>query len=508
MGNIRAGVAYIDVRLGSIERFKKDLKDRIETIGKESGEKIGTDLGTGIEAGSKKSIPEVAKKTSDRFSKRFGENLVRSGQILRVGFIAWLLPAAIAAGPFIGGVLGAGIIAGIPLAVIGGGIALVAKDQRIKKAGEDIGKMITADLTKAASTFIHPLLISMDILKKAWKTNLKDINGIFFNAAAFIIPLTTGISDGITAVIKGVADVVRNAGPVIKILADGFRRIGVAIGEMLTKISEDPEAIKGMGDALEDLIGIIVLVIGWLGNFIVSASRAYSQFKESWGAIKDWFSSVIVPSLKRAADQAVAVWNGFNKFIDSLPGWAKARWDAVYKAVRDALNKTNGAVVSIGASIVAKAKGIWDGIVKTVGGLPGRLFNAGVSAMMGFFNGIASIGGRIIQKARDIANSVADTIRNALSIFSPSRVMEKLGKFTMLGFEKGLSKTPVDINSYLPKGIPATVGIDFGSPKAPQMDRDANAALHIDNYYANDNVDPWRQSEDWYFMVSARGGIA
>ena len=32
------------------------------------------------------------------------------------------------------------------------------------------------------------------------------------------------------------------------------------------------------------------------------------------------------------------------------------------------------------------------------------------------------------------------------------------------------------------------------------MDRDANAALHIENYIANDNVNPWRQAEDWYFM--------
>lgn len=508
MANIRAGVAYIDVRLGSIERFKTELKEKIEKVGKESGEKIGTDLGDGISKGSKSSIPKVAKETSDRFSKRFGENLVRSGQILRVGMIAWLLPAAVAAGPFIGGVLGAGIVAGIPLAVIGAGIALVAKDPNIAKAGKDIGQMIMNDLKFAASNFVDPLLEAMKILKNTWKENLTDINGIFFNASAFIIPLTTGIADAISFIIKGVADLVRGAGPVIKILSDGIARLGKAIGEMLTKITSDPEAVKGMGDALEDLIGILVLVIGWLGNFIVSASRAYSQFKESWGAIKAWFSGVIVPSLKRAADQAVAVWQGFNKWIDSLPGWFRDRWNSLVGIVNGALSKVVGGTVSYGARIVGAVKGWVSGVISAVGGLAGRLYSAGVNAMLGFLNGIASIGGRIIQKARDIANSVANTIKAALSIFSPSRVMEKLGKYTMLGFEKGMEKNPVDINSYLPKGIPATVGIDFGSPKEPQMDKDANAALSIENYYANDNVNPWRQAEDWYFMVSARGGVA
>lgn len=507
MANVRAGIAYIDVRLGSIERFKRELKEKVEGIGKESGEKIGTDLGEGIEKASKKSIPEVAKKTSDRFSKRFGENLVRSGQVLRVGLIAWLLPAAVAAGPFIGGVIGAGIVAGIPIATIAGGIALIAKDPVIKTAWKALADTVKIQLTRAASSFINPLEIALGNMKRAFQRNLTDINGIFFNAAAFIIPLTNGLNAAITYIIQGVADLTRNAGPVIQILSDGFARLGKAIGEMLTKISSDPEAIKGMGDALEDLIGILVLVIGWFGNFIVSASRAYSQFKESWGAIKDWFANTIVPSLKRSADQAVAVWGAWNKWIDSLPGWARDRWNSVYNAVASAMNRVHGTVISTGASIVAKAKGIWDGIVATVGGLPGRLYDAGVNAMMGFFNGIASIGGRIIGKARDIANSVADTIRGALSIFSPSRVMEKLGKYTMMGFEKGLAGTPVDINSYLPKGIPATVGVDFGSPKAPQMDKDSNAALHIDTYIANENVDPWRQAEDWYFMVAARGGI-
>ena len=88
MANVRAGVAYIDVRLGSIERFKKDLKDKIEGIGKQTGEQIGTDLGEGIEKGSNKSIPAVAKKTSEKFSNDFGKNLVRSGQVLRVGLLA------------------------------------------------------------------------------------------------------------------------------------------------------------------------------------------------------------------------------------------------------------------------------------------------------------------------------------------------------------------------------------------------------------------------------------
>lgn len=508
MANVRAGVAYVDVRLGSIERFKKELKEKIESVGQETGTKIGTELGEGIEKGSAKSVPKAARKTSERFSQDFGKNLVRSGQVLRVGLIAWLAPAVVAAGPFIGGVLGSAIVAGLPIGVIAGGIALIAKHPVITKAWQDLSGLVVKDLKFAASSMIQPTQVAIGIMTKAWKDMNKEINAIFFNSAAFIVPLTTGITDGLKFIIQGIDDLVRNAGPVIKVLSDGFTRLGKAIGEMLTKISSDPEAIKGMSDALEDFIGLLVLVIAWLGNFIVSASRAYSQFKESWGAIKEWFSTVIVPSLKRAADQAVAVWNGFMNWINGLPKWFRDRWNSLTGIVSSALANTVGVTVSFGARIVRAVIGWVNGVVSAVGGLAGRLFSAGFNAMLGFFNGISSMGGRIIQRARDIANSVASTIASALAIFSPSRVMMDLGKMTMLGFEKGMEKNPVDINSYLPKGIPTQVGVDFGSPRDPQMDKDPNAALHIDNYYANENVDPWRQAEDWYFMVSARGGVA
>ena len=62
----------------------------------------------------------------------------------------------------------------------------------------------------------------------------------------------------------------------------------------------------------------------------------------------------------------------------------------------------------------------------------------GQNAMDGFTNGINIGGARAIEAANRIANQVAATMKSALEMNSPSRVMRKIGRGTGRGFEFGL----------------------------------------------------------------------
>lgn len=66
------------------------------------------------------------------------------------------------------------------------------------------------------------------------------------------------------------------------------------------------------------------------------------------------------------------------------------------------------------------------------------LREAGSNAMMGLLDGLSSMEDDIYSKAGEIADNVAKTVKNALEIHSPSKVMYKLGDFTMQGFQEGL----------------------------------------------------------------------
>lgn len=62
----------------------------------------------------------------------------------------------------------------------------------------------------------------------------------------------------------------------------------------------------------------------------------------------------------------------------------------------------------------------------------------GIDAMNGLNNGLSSMEWTLYSKAREIANNITKTIKTALDIHSPSRVMFELGDYTMQGFRDGL----------------------------------------------------------------------
>ena len=69
------------------------------------------------------------------------------------------------------------------------------------------------------------------------------------------------------------------------------------------------------------------------------------------------------------------------------------------------------------------------------------LHSAGSNAGAGFASGLAGMAGSIYATASSIASNVAATIRRALDIHSPSRVMKAIGNFTGQGFQIGLENT-------------------------------------------------------------------
>lgn len=66
------------------------------------------------------------------------------------------------------------------------------------------------------------------------------------------------------------------------------------------------------------------------------------------------------------------------------------------------------------------------------------MYDIGVNAMQGLYNGLASMEGTLYAKAQSIADNIAKTIKSALDIHSPSRVMAELGVYTMQGFQRGM----------------------------------------------------------------------
>lgn len=100
------------------------------------------------------------------------------------------------------------------------------------------------------------------------------------------------------------------------------------------------------------------------------------------------------------------------------------------------------------------------------------LYSTGVNVMNGLINGMESRRGGLISTAQSIAQTVKNTMNNALDIHSPSRELYKTGVYTGLGQINGMKSTlpeiqqtadkmgqtaiPDDNNRYTPSASPAT----------------------------------------------------
>ena len=90
-------------------------------------------------------------------------------------------------------------------------------------------------------------------------------------------------------------------------------------------------------------------------------------------------------------------------------------------------------------------------ILKAFSSLPNTLYGMGIQSMNGLLNGMSSMESDIYDKADSIADKIAKTIKTALEIQSPSRVMFSLGEFTMQGFQLGMENLYGNIQKSIEK---------------------------------------------------------
>ena len=97
------------------------------------------------------------------------------------------------------------------------------------------------------------------------------------------------------------------------------------------------------------------------------------------------------------------------------------------QVIKSGMNSA-GAAVSRGTS----------SMVGRLSGLSGSFYSSGLYASYGLARGINAGAGPAIAAARNVANQIAETMRSALDINSPSKVTEDIGEYTTKGAEVGM----------------------------------------------------------------------
>lgn len=242
------------------------------------------------------------------------------------------------------------------------------------------------------------------------------------------ISLLEGLSDGIN----------NNADRISSALESAFNAaislVGIVLRSGFKALGED--AVDGFSDGVsggaKDVGNAIKKPIDEAKK---TAKTAKSEFKSAGedmvkgladgikgsSAVKDGITKVVDDAVNKAK-------NASSKFTSAGKEWA----DKLAQGIKSGSSGVNSAVASVINSAVSKAKSG-----------SGQMRSAGASMMEGFTAGIRS---KAASAAAAAASAVAQAISAAkakLKINSPSKVFMQIGKWTVMGMEKGL-----DNNAY------------------------------------------------------------
>lgn len=214
-------------------------------------------------------------------------------------------------------------------------------------------------------------------------------------------------------------------------------------------------------------------------NILNSTDAATSAFAEMAGYSIDGYTQGIdnnIPKLKRSlTDFGEHVVDYANKSLDINSPSKKFEKMGLYSVMgfNQGISQNTSKTLSAIATYMNNA-------ISKFSELINPLAQIGKEAMRGLYNGLTSMESTLYGKAQEIANNIAKTIKTALDIHSPSRVMFELGDYTMQGFKNGLENLYNPILSSL-----KTFSVNLGVAPAPNLESVYKNAQYA---YANSYV--------------------
>lgn len=230
-------------------------------------------------------------------------------------------------------------------------------------------------------------------------------------------PMLTGVLQQLSPVLTEVATALGGAiltavqaiQPHLPMLVQAFGQIAGVLGEALVT------AINTLAPILPQIVQNFATMLPSVVQLVTAIAPLVPAFIQLAGAVLQ-----VTTSLVGALTPAIS---GLVGIIASVIGKV-AEWVAAF--------------VSGVASIVAKASEIPGQVKAALGNVGSLLVSAGKDLIQGFINGIASMAGAVVGKAREIATSAVGAVKSALGIHSPSRVMAEMGGYAGQGFANGL----------------------------------------------------------------------
>jgi TP901 family phage tail tape measure protein len=354
-----------------------------------------------------------------------------------------------------GAVSGAIAAAGGAMAIITGPIGIaVAAIAGLTVAGIALWK--NWDTIKAKAIEIW------GAIKQWFSSTLENIKQSFSNAWNTIKSFTSSTWQTIKQVTVTVWNAIKSAAlAIIMPFVNGIKNLFNGMKGGLQQIFNGlKQYFSGVWNLIKNIfLGAVLLIVDLVtGDFkgLVKDAKAIfnnlkSAFSSIWNGIKSIFSGALsaIRGFVKAAWSNIksttsSVFNGIRSLASSIWNGIKSAVSSAVNATRSAVSSAFSAMRSAVSSIMSRIRStitsMWNSAVRFLKGV--NLYAIGKNIIQGLANGIKAMAGAVYQKAKEIADKVKNTIKKALGIHSPSRVMrDEVGVQIGAGIAEGIRKS-------------------------------------------------------------------
>lgn len=308
-------------------------------------------------------------------------------------------------------------------------------------------------------------------------------NGIKAAIMAVVTPIVHGVlaiwnsmKGGIVTIFSGIKNVISGVWGVIKniILGPVLLIVDIVKGNW-SKLGSDAKAIfTNLGNAfkliwtgikqifvgyLTAIVGAYKTILSGLGNIIKTIFSGIKIYLTAvWNAIKVYAINTWNNLKTGIINIALNIWQGvvdvFNAVVDFFKNLPSTLYELGVKIFTSLKDGAWSIMCGIGAWVSEK----FNAVVDFFKNLPDKMLEFGKNFVQGFIDGVEKMFDAVINKVKNVGESIEKKIREVLGIHSPSRVMHGIGQFVVQGLANGIDGSKNLVNSAatkLGKGLPS-----------------------------------------------------
>lgn len=382
------------------------------------------------------------------------------------------------------------------------------------------------DLASKLLVALLPALVPLfDAIGASLNAMIPFAKALADNLAAQLVPIFTKLATEVlpkilpplvelsTKIFPILTDILVQLGPSLTKLGEAFGEVLVALAPLIVQLAElTIQLIDRLMPVIQPIIDVLVKLIEiglgalvfQIATIVIPAIKVLvdllrGDFSSAWKGIQD-----IVANVSAKVGELITAMK--NKVMEQLRALIE-QGAAKVRELRDKFAQGFQGILDKAREIINQLPGIITGGLANAGNL---LVGAGANIVQGLISGMRSKLGQLKDLARQVADTVAGSVKGFLGIQSPSRVMMQVGDDTMEGFRLGIANAVPDLRKEL-QGV-AALAPSFALPNGqtlslPQASADAPVVqVFLGNELLNGHVDARiSQSNQSRDLLAVRG---